>query len=250
MNFTNTSNPAFSESRFTEAMQQFAGTGEMTMKGTATKTLLLFALVVLTGSISWKLAMSGSSVVFPLMIAGSIGSLICAIICCTKQDKAHIVAPIYALCEGLMLGAISSMFNAAYSGIVFSAILLTIAISGVVFLCYRFGILRASNTFVKIISFATMGICAFYLISMLLRLFGIHLNVFEMGAVGLVIQLVIVAIAALNLVLDFNTIEKGINSGAPAQFEWYAAFGLMVTLVWIYIEILRLLVIIAGKSRD
>lgn len=250
MNFEKTSNPAFSESRFRDAIRDFAGTGQMSMKGTATKTLLLFALVVLSGTITWKLFGAGNSALTPCMIGGGIGSFVCALVCCFKQDKAHIFGPLYALCEGLLLGAVSAMYNAVSEGIVLSAVLLTVAVSAVVFFCYRMGILRASNTFVKVIVYATLGIGAFYLISFVLRLFGIHFSMESLGTLGYIIQIVIVAIAALNLVLDFNTIERGVESGAPAQFEWYAAFGLMVTLIWIYLEILRLLIMILGRSRD
>lgn len=250
MNFDHSSNPAFSSSRFQEALQDFAGTGQMTMKGTATKTLLLFALVFLTATITWKMFGAGSSALMPCIIAGGIGSFVCALVCCFKQDMAHIFGPIYALCEGLLLGAVSAQYDAIFDGIVLQAFMITMAVSAVVFVCYRQGILRASNTFVKVIAFATMGIGAFYLITFVANLFGAHISVMNMGWVGIVIQLVIVGIAALNLVLDFKTIEDGVQTGAPAQFEWYAAFGLMVTLVWIYLEILRLLFILLARSRD
>ena len=249
MNFEKTSNPAFSEGRLKKMAESFAGTGQMTMAGTATKTLLLFALLVLTASITWKMVGVESPALMPCMIGGGIGALVLAIVACIKPEKAYIFAPLYALCEGLLLGAVSAMYASAFDGIVTSAILLTLAISAVVFLCYRMGLLRASTTFVKVISFATIGIMVFYLLSFVLGFFGIHLSVFSLGWVGIVIQLVIVGIAALNLVLDFNNVENGINSGVSAQFEWYFAFGLMVTLVWIYIEVLRLLAILYGR-RD
>ncbi len=250
MNFEKTSNPAFSTERFKEAISNFAGTGQMTVKGTATKSLLLLALAFLTATITWKLVGVGSSAAVPLMITGIIGALVAAIFCCVKQEKAYIWAPIYALFEGLSLGAISATFSEMVQGIVPVALFLTLAITGVVFACYHFGVLKASNTFIKVITYATMGIGAFYLISLILSLFGVHINTMSMGPIGLIIQIVIVAIAALNLVLDFKTIEDGVNQGAPAHFEWYASFGLMVTLVWIYMEILRLLLIIANASRD
>jgi uncharacterized YccA/Bax inhibitor family protein len=142
------------------------------------------------------------------------------------------------------------MYAAAYNGIVTSAILLTLAVSGVVFLCYRFGILRATNTFVKVITYATLGIAAFYLISLVVSLFGVNLSLANMGGFGIAIQLVIVGVAALNLVLDFHNVENGAANGVPAHFEWYYAFGLMVTLIWIYFEILRLLAILSGRSRN
>ena len=248
MNFDKTSNPAFSESRLRKLAGDFTGTGQMTVQGAATKTLLLFALLVLTASITWKMFGAESPALMPCMIIGGIGALILAIVACFKPDKAYIFGPLYALCEGLLVGAISAMYAAAYNGIVSSALLLTLAISGVVFVCYRFGILRASGTFVKVITFATLGIGAFYLLSLILSLFGVNMSLFNMGWVGIVIQLVIVGIAALNLVLDFHNIENGAAEGVPAQFEWYYAFGLMVTLVWIYIEVLKLLAMLARRD--
>ncbi|MCQ2251516.1 MAG: Bax inhibitor-1/YccA family protein [Bacteroidales bacterium] len=250
MNFERTSNPAFSDSRFAQAVREFAGEGQMTVQGTATKTLLLFALVVLTATITWKLFGVESPALTPCMIGGGIGAFVCALVCCFKQDLAMIFGPIYALCEGLLLGAVSAMYNAAFHGIVLQAVLLTSLLAAVVFICYRFGILRASNTFVKVITYATIGIGVFYLVSFVANLFGANISLFGLGWVGVVIQLIIVGIASLNLVLDFNTIENGVESGAPAEFEWYAAFGLMVTLVWIYLEILRLLAMILGSKKD
>ncbi len=248
MNFEKTSNPAFSEGRLRGLAESFAGTGPMTMAGTATKTLLLFALVLLTGSITWKMFGVGNTALVPCMIAGGIGALIFAIVNCVKPDKSYIFAPLYALCEGLLLGAVSAMYAAQLDGIVLSAVMLTIAVSAVVFVCYRFGILRASNTFVKVITYATIGIAVFYLLSMVLRLFGINFSLFNLGWVGIAIQLVVVGIAALNLVLDFNNVENGIQNGVPAHFEWYYGFGLMVTLVWIYLEILRLLFMLSRRN--
>ena len=249
MNFTKTSNPVFSQERLQNAVRSFAGEGVMTVKGVATKTLLLFLLVFLTGSITWKLAGTGSPALMPLMIGGGIGALILGFVTVAKADKAYIFGPLYAICEGLLLGALSAMYEAQLHGIVSKAMFSTFAVAGVVFLCYRFGVLRASSTFIKVISFATLGIGAYYLISVVAGLFGANLSVFAFGTAGLVIQGIIVIIAALNLVLDFNSIEGGIESGAPAQMEWYGAFGLMVTLIWIYLEILRLLLVLAGR-RD
>jgi len=249
MNFEKTSNPVFSEGRLRDLANSFAGNGEMTMAGTATKTLLLFALVVLSGSITWKLFGAESPALMPCIAIGGIGGFILALISCFKPDKAYIFGPLYALCEGLLLGGVSAMYNAAYDGIVTSAVLLTLVVCGVVFLCYRMGLLRASNTFVKVISYATIGIGVFYLVSMLLGMFGVNVSLSHLGGVGIAIQLVIVGVAALNLVLDFNNVENGVQSGFSAQYEWYYAFGLMVTVVWIYMEILRLLWLIAAR-RD
>jgi uncharacterized YccA/Bax inhibitor family protein len=249
MDFTRSSNPVFSEERVRNLASEFAGEGVMTVKGVATKTLLLFLLVFLTGSITWKLAGTNSGATMPLMIAGGIGALILGFVTCAKADKAYIFGPLYALCEGLLLGALSAMYEAELAGIVSIAMFSTFAVAGAVFVCYRFGILRASGTFIKVISYATLGIGAFYLISIVGSLFGANLSVSQFGTVGLVIQIVIVIVAALNLVLDFSSIEESVNAGMPAKMEWYGAFGLMVTLIWIYLEILKLLYMIAVR-RD
>lgn len=248
MNFEKTSNPAFSEGRLRNLTESFAGTGPMTVTGAATKTLLLFALLILTASITWKMAGVESPALVPCIIGGAIGSLIFAIVNCMKPEKSYIFGPLYALCEGLLVGAVSAMYAAAYEGIITSAVLLTLVVSGAVFFCYRFGILRASGTFTKVITFATIGIAGFYLLSFILSFFGVHFSVANLGWVGIVIQIVIVGIAALNLVLDFNNVENGVQNGVPAHFEWYYAFGLMVTLIWIYFEILRLLAILSRRN--
>ena len=128
------------------------------------------------------------------------------------------------------------------------AIIATVCVVAVVFLCYRAGILKATPTFTKVLVFATLGIGVFYLISILLRFAGIDLSVFSLGWLGIVIQLVIVGVAALNLVLDFNQIDTGVEMQSPKFMEWYCAFGLMVTIVWIYIEILRLLAVLSRRN--
>jgi len=135
MNFTETSNPVLGK-RFREACNEFAGQGTMTYNGTITKTALLFLLVILSGSITWKMAMVGDFS-FGLMIAGFIGALVFSLICCFKADKCYIFAPLYALCEGLVLGGLSAMFEIQSQGIVLNAILLTFGVTAVVLLCYR-----------------------------------------------------------------------------------------------------------------
>lgn len=159
----------------------------------------------------------------------------------------------YALCEGLFLGAVSAFFDFAfresYPGIIMQAVLLTFGTAGAMYALYAFRIIRATNTFKKIVITATMGIAVFYLIAMVLRLFGVEMPyLHDNGMIGIGISVFIVAIAALNLILDFDRIEQGATHGAPKYYEWYGAFGLMVTIVWLYLEILRLLSKLA--SRD
>lgn len=248
MNLSKSSNPTFSEKIFEKSLTNNAEDGVMTYNGTLNKSIILFLLVLLSGIATWKLAMVGNAIVSPLAIGGAIGGFVLAIILSFKPDKAHILAPIYALCEGLFLGAMSAIFNAAYEGIVMQAILATVCVVAVVFGCYRAGILRATPKFTKVLVFATLGIGAFYLISILLRFVGVELSVFSLGWLGIVLQLVIVGVAALNLVLDFNQIDNGVEMQSPRYMEWYCAFGLMVTIVWIYIEILRLIAILSRRN--
>jgi uncharacterized YccA/Bax inhibitor family protein len=157
------------------------------------------------------------------------------------------------LLEGLFLGAISAVFNAAfaesYPGIVMQAVLLTLGTAGAMFLLYQFRIIQATPTFKKVIIMATAGIALFYLIAIVLRLFGVQMPyLHDNSMIGIGISLFIVTIAALNLILDFDRIEQGAAQGAPKYFEWFSAFGLLVTLVWLYLEMLRLLSKLA--SRD
>ena len=250
MNFQRSSNPAFSDARMRNAVNTFIGEGTMTVKGTLTKVALLFLLVLVTGSIAWKLVMSGNSIAYPLAICGTIAALIFGFIACFKPEKSYIFGPLYALAEGLTLGAWSAIAELAFSGIVVMAVGSTLVVSGLVFAGYRFGFLKASATFKKVIIYATLGVAGFYLVSMLLNAFGMGVNLMNMGWFGVVIELIIVGIAALNLVLDFDMIEQYSEAGVPASMEWYCAYGLMVTLLWIYIEILKLLISIMARSRD
>jgi uncharacterized YccA/Bax inhibitor family protein len=148
--------------------------------------------------------------------------------------------------EGLFVGALSAIINnafaAEYPGIVMQAVALTFGAAIAMFLLYNFRIIRATERFKSIIIAATAGIAIFYLIAMVLRMFGIDIPfLHEGGLIGIGFSLFVVAIAALNLILDFDMIEKGAEMGAPKHMEWYCAFGLLVTIVWLYIEILRLL---------
>jgi len=220
----------------------------MTVQGTVNKTSILFLLIIFTSTITWKLVGVGSALAKSLMLVGLFGGLIFAVISILSKKNIHITAPIYALFEGLFLGAISAYFNQLfYSGIVLQAVLLTFAVLFVMLLLYKFRILKASPAFVKGVVMATGGIMLFYIVSLVARLFGANISVFSMGIVGSVIQVVIVIVASLNLILDFNFIEQGSANGLPKKMEWYGAFGLMVTLVWLYLEILRLLAVLSRR---
>ncbi len=248
MNLSKSSNPTFSEKIFEKALTRNQDGTVMSYNGAVNKSIILFLLVLLSGIATWKLTIVGNSAASYLAIGGAIGAFILALVTSFKPDKSAILAPIYALCEGLFLGAISAIFNATYNGIVMQAIIATVCVVAIVFLCYRAGILKATPTFTKVLVFATLGIGVFYLVSILLSFAGINLSVFSLGWLGIIIQLVIVGVASLNLVLDFNQIDTGVEMQSPKYMEWYCAFGLMVTIVWMYIEILRLLALLSRRD--
>jgi uncharacterized YccA/Bax inhibitor family protein len=165
-----------------------------------------------------------------------------------NPKNAAITAPIYAAFEGFFVGSISALYNTFFHGIVVQAIGLTLAILFVMLILYRSGIIKATPKFRRGVFIATGGIALFYLMNWIFSMFGGGVNFFNLGWMGIGIQLVIVVIASLNLVLDFDTIEAGVQSGQPKYVEWYAGFGIMVTLIWLYLEILRLLALLANRS--
>jgi uncharacterized YccA/Bax inhibitor family protein len=235
-----TSNPALNEKVFTAI--PYYGENAMTIGGTVNKTGLLLILAVLSGSFTWHQATQNAEGVLPWVLGGAIGGFIVALVTIFKKDWAAVTAPIYALLEGLFLGAISALLEAQYKGIVSSAMILTFGTLGTLLIAYRMGLIRATETFKSIVMAATGGIALFYVIAFVMGLFGASVPLIHNATpMGIGFSVVVVIVAALNLVLDFDFIEQGAASGAPKYMEWYAAFGLMVTLVWLYLEILRLL---------
>ena len=213
----------------------------MTLNGTVDKTAILLAVVVAGGAFSWSLGESAT----PLVIGGAIVGLILAIVTAFNPQRAPVLAPIYAVAEGFFLGGISRMFESLYSGIVVQAVVLTFAIMITMLLLYRSGVIKVTRNFRLGVIAATGGIALYYGISILLNLLGVPIGYWHNGStVGVLIGIGIVVIAALNLVLDFDFIEGGARNRAPKHMEWYGAFGLLVTLVWLYVEILRLLAIL------
>jgi uncharacterized YccA/Bax inhibitor family protein len=178
-----------------------------------------------------------------LIIGGLIGSLICGLALFFSQRLAPVLAPAYALCEGLLIGAISGMYAAKWHGIVPQAALLTIGIMVVMLLAYTSRVIRATPALTKGIMIATAGVFFVYLVTFLLQLLGVREVAYlhQAGPVGIIFSLIVVGIAAFNFILDFNQIEMGARFEAPKYMEWYAAYGLLVTLVWLYLEVLRLL---------
>jgi len=229
-------NPTLSEKTFQEVDQAVPADGAMTISGTVNKTGVLFLILLLGASISWSAPSTG------LIFGGAIGGFIVAMVTIFKKEWSPITAPIYAALEGLFLGGISLMFEQAYNGIVYNAVFLTLGVFAAMLIVYRSGLIQVTRKFRMGVVAATGGIALVYFASIILSFFGIHLSLIEgSGLMGIGFSLVIVGVAALNLVLDFDMIEKGVQARAPQYFEWYASFGLMITLVWLYIEILRLL---------
>jgi uncharacterized YccA/Bax inhibitor family protein len=225
------------------------GQASMTLGGTIFKTGVLTGLTLITFLGSYVLAMSGVSVRLMAGVGGVLG-LVFALITSFKPAWAMVTGSLYALVEGVALGAISYMFESRFPGIAISAAGCTIGTLAGLLLAYQSGLIRATENFRLGIFAATAGIMLFYLATFVLSFFGIRVPyIHESGLIGIGFSVFVVIIAALNLVLDFDFIERGVQSGAPKHMEWYAAFGLLVTLVWLYIEMLRLLAKIMGR-RD
>ncbi|MEW6280445.1 MAG: Bax inhibitor-1/YccA family protein [Candidatus Eremiobacterota bacterium] len=238
-------NPALGERTFeqwrTISMPQ---SDTMSLNGTVNKTALLLFIAVFTGSFTWKLATDGNPAVFPLAVGGAFLAFVTAMVTIFKKDWSPVSAPLYAALEGLFLGGISAVYNMRYEGIVGQAVVLTAGTLFALLMAYRSGLIKPTENFKLGVVAATGGICVLYLVSILFSVFGVH-NAIPMihssSPIGIGFSVVVVIIAALNLVLDFDFIESGVEMGAPKYMEWYGAFGLMVTLVWLYLEILRLL---------
>jgi len=236
-----TSNPALNERTF-EGRTAIAGDA-MTLQGTVNKTGLLLLCVVGTAAWTWGLAHSQApEAAMPWMIGGIIGGLVFALATIFKKEWSPITAPLYSLCEGLALGGISAFLEKAYPGIAIQAVGLTFGVLAVMLAAYTTGLLRATRKFVIGVVAATGGIFLVYMADMVMGFFGHHIAaLYSAGPLGIGISVVIVIIAALNLILDFDLVETGVHAGAAKYMEWYGAFGIMVTLIWMYMEILRLL---------
>lgn len=257
MNFTS-SNPALKKA-FESVGYAQTGTEVMSLKGTINKSLLSLLLILLAASYTWSLFANGSPSVNMLMMVGGIGGFVVAIVTVFKKEWAPFTVPVYAVLEGLFLGGISAFFATYTSGgaeegvvssqIVVKAVTLTFGVFFAMLFAYRSGMIQATPKFTKGIIAATGGIAIAYILMMVLGWFGIDLGFFYGNSLlSIGISLFVVVIAALNLILDFDFIEKGAQMGLPKYMEWYGAFGLMVTLIWLYIEILRLLAKLS--SRD
>jgi uncharacterized YccA/Bax inhibitor family protein len=249
-------NPALKESTFLDlgsgALVRNDGRA-MTLNGTVNKTGLLLLLCVLSAAFAWNNSLNPDGTFAAgaglYLWGGAIGGLVLALITVFKKSWSPVTAPAYALVEGLFLGVISARFNYLYEGIVMQAVLLTFGIMFALLMAYRSGLIRATQNFKLGVAAATGGIFLVYLASWVLGMFGVGIPlIHESGLIGIGFSLFVVVIASLNLVMDFDFIEAGVEHGAPKYMEWYGAFGLMVTLVWLYLELLRLLAKL--QSRD
>ena len=243
-----TSNPTLGENTFTQPA--LVGEQKMTIQGAVNKTAILLALCMATAIYSWQKFETNPASAMPLAFGGAIAGFIFAIITCFKKEWAGVTAPIYALCEGLFIGAISAMYNQKFNCIVLQAAMLTFGTLFALLAAYRSGWIRATENFKLGVVAATGGIALMYFVSWILSMFGVHMGfLHDSSMLSIGISAFVVVIAALNLVLDFDFIEQGAQLGAPKYLEWYAGFGLIVTLIWLYLEILRLLAKLSSR-RD
>ena len=241
-----TSNPALNVNSF--RVDQAVSGEAMTLAGTVNKTGILLICVVATAAWSWSrfFRASTSDAALPLGI-GLVGGFVVAMVTIFKKEWSPITAPIYALLEGLFLGSLSATLELRFPGIAIESVALTFGTCFCMLLAYRSGLIRPTQKFTIGVLAATGGIAVLYFFSMILSLFHVQVpGIFGSGPVGILFSLAVVIIASLNLILDFGMIEDGASRGAPKYMEWYGAFGLMVTLVWLYLEIIRLL----SKLRD
>jgi uncharacterized YccA/Bax inhibitor family protein len=214
----------------------------MTVQGTINKTLILLALVIISAALVWE----NYLVVLPFLLPAMIGGLIIAVITIFRQEWSPFTAPAYAVLEGVILGGISGFMNVMYPGIVVQAVALTFGVFFLLLIVFSTRLIQVTETFKLVVIGATGAIALLYLADIVLGFFGRPVGfIHESGFLGIGFSLFVVVIASLNLILDFDYIKKGVEHGSPKYLEWYGAFALLVTLVWLYLEFLRLL----GKLR-
>jgi len=254
MNLTKTSNPVMSEKAF--GKQRVAAESQaMTINGTINKTALMLLLIIAAAIYTWNKFFgaaspeAGQSAVVPWLLVGGIGGLITALVTVFRPQSSSVSVPVYAVFEGLLLGGISAIFESMYPNIVMRAVALTLAVFAAMLFLYRSGIIKVTKKFMMGVFAATAGVALVYFVSFIAGFFGAEMGfLYGNSNFSIGFSLVVVGIAALNLVLDFAFIERAAESGAPKYMEWYGAFGLMVTLIWLYLEMLRLLSKLASRE--
>ena len=244
-----TSNPALSGDTFRTGETAYGES--MTISGAVNKTGILLICCVATAAWTWNRFFgaynpaapeAAMQAVAPMMVVGGIGGFILAMVTIFKKEWSPITAPIYALLEGLLLGGVSAMLEMRFHGIAIQAVALTFGTLVAMLVAYRTGLIKVTDKLRLGIVAATGGIAVFYFLQFILGFFGVHFTSINSGSpIGIGFSIVVVIVAALNLVLDFDLIENGARMGAPKYMEWYGAFALMITLIWLYFEILRLL---------
>jgi uncharacterized YccA/Bax inhibitor family protein len=235
-----TTNPVLNAKTFAN-VQRAAGTPAMTLEGTVNRTAFLLLIVIATATWTWMEAFIGAPV-GGYLLGGLVGGFVVGLVTVLAPGIAKFTAPLYAALEGLALGAISAIYEAQFKGIVVQAVALTFGVLFALLIVYRLRIIPVTENFKLGVCAATGGIALFYLVAIGLSFAGVRIGMLHEGSLlGIGFSLFVITIAALNLVLDFDFIEQGVEQGAPKQLEWYAAFGLVVTLIWLYIAILRLL---------
>lgn len=243
-NFIGGSNPFLNEKRMREAATlntldgDFVRHGErMTVQGAINKSFILLGIMLLTASIAFVMP----SQLF--LYGGMFGGLAVVIFASFKQHLSPTLAPLYAALEGLFVGCVTAMYGSMFgSGIIFSAISLTVALLFAMLFIYKTGIIKITSKFRMGVVMATGGIFLVYLLTWILGFFGINMPfIHDTGMMGIGISAFIIVIACMNLLLDFDNFERGEKYGAPKYYEWFSAMGLLITLVWLYIELLRLL---------
>lgn len=245
------SNPTLSEKIFSRSVQSTQD-GVMTVRGVMNKFSFIFLMMMASAAYTWHAFEQGQNVTGYLW-GGAIGGLVVAVIMSFKPTLSSYLAPLYGLLEGLFVGGLSVTINFAmresYPGIIMQAVLLTFGVAISMFLLYNFRIIKVTERFRSIVFMATAGIAIFYVLAMVLRMFSIDIAFLHEGSLlGIGFSLVVIAVAALNLMMDFDMIERGSEMGAPKYMEWFCAFGLLVTIVWLYIEILRLLSKLSSRN--
>lgn len=240
-----TANPTLNEKTFRDL--HFAADAPMTVNGTINKSLMLLAILIATSALSWDvgsraISSNNPGAAMPWILGGAIGGLIVAVVTVFKKEWSPITAPLYAALEGIAVGAISAIYAGLHKGIVPIAAMLTIGIALTMLMVYRSGLIKVTQQFRMGVVAATGGVFLLYIATWVLGMFGVQMPfIHDSTPLGIGISVVIIVIASLNLVLDFDLIATGAQEGAPKYMEWYASFGLLVTLVWLYLEILRLL---------
>jgi uncharacterized YccA/Bax inhibitor family protein len=258
MNLTRTSNPIFGKNTFEKAMSASYAEEQMTIRGTMNKTFLILLFVLASAFFTWQRFFETYSPANPLaginsikmyMILGGIGGFIVAIIASFSPRKSGFLTPIYAILEGMFLGGLSAMFEARFPGLVIKAVSLTFAVFLGMLLIYQQRIIKVTGRFRKGMIAAIFGIMLVYLVRWISSMFGAPLTFLSGGGTfGLIFSLVVTGISAFSLLLDFDFIERSAQAGAPKYMEWYSVFGLLVSLVWLYINILRLLSIFSSRN--